>query len=88
MSSKVKKKIRRDTQKKGGTQFEKIYKREGKRKDFQKKKSKKRVLSNTNNNNNTTTTPSFISLADRCVYIYTYIDLLGRARADVVVTVV
>ena len=36
LSSKVKKKIRRDTQKKGGTQFKK--KREGKRKDFQKKK--------------------------------------------------
>ena len=86
MSSKVKKKIRRDTQKKGGTQFEKIYKREGKRKDFQKKKkSKKKGPLEHQQHQQHHNTPSFISLADRSIYIY--IDLLGRARADVVVVV-
>ena len=62
-------------------------KREGKRKDFQKKKVKKKGSSRTPP---TTTTPQHtvvhFSRGSLCVNIH--IDLLGRARADVVVTVV
>lgn len=62
----------------------------GKERTFKKKKkkSKKKGPLEHQQHHHHNNTPSFISLADRCVCIYTYIDLLGRARADVVVTTV
>ena len=70
--------------------MKKYIRERGKERTFKKKKSqKKRVLSNTTNKQQTTnTTVIHFSRGSLCVYIYTYIDLLGRARADVTVTVV